>query len=698
MSRRRGSASAAARACLAAAAVVGGAGGARAQTAQRDIPMCSDQEGALRKRWSEQRRQQVGVHVSEPYPNMLPQAVAGDACVESVDFSERQDGRATDGIHDWVMASGCKHVLCGTPESVETNTVAAALTGEYDLNNNVVPETASHLNAVLQRRKCFPDPWTPAKMDSERHQRAAAVPPAVAPTRDQRTLCFPRTDTVHAEITPPGRLRRHLATLWSRDDGHWLGWTRTLAERKACMYGPFVADTGHAAKAEIHPIQMLWWNENVARDPDDLFAPDGPYLLFLVQDASSRYLKSHDFVLQRPLPEGGTWRPWAKAPLPGTFEIPFWVGASQPVQFRVEPVLEHDVGPPQRIPPATVVDGDAVRLIATLENSAKGVDAQMEVVCRDDDPGRPGYLGRLILSAAVGHDREWEEGYAAVRVTDSRQPPALGSVAAGEAARCDAADPLRAVLSWTPKKASGPARRPLYAAVEERSADDRLRVEAATRAMFEQAGWPHSPATPHPAPVLLRLSALEVEALPSLACITEAEEKKLKVRTTWQPEGEACEVVPPGRCDTVGVRPLSKSRARVSLDRTAWADDTSVRKATLDFTIDVRPPHETSRQFHSTVWSHAFQARPDEWTNAAARLCQELPAVLDEQPGACPEGVAESARPGWLPGSQEVGVLVTNLAGDAVMTMTELSTLVKEVCRLCGRAGRPRVQEPVRIK
>jgi hypothetical protein len=30
--------------------------------------------------------------------------------------------------------------------------------------------------------------------------------------------------------------------------------------------------------------------------------------------------------------------------------------------------------------------------------------------------------------------------------------------------------------------------------------------------------------------------------------------------------------------------------------------------------------------------------------------------------------------------------------------MTELSTLVKEVCRLCGRAGRPRVQEPVRIK
>jgi hypothetical protein len=682
----------------AAAAALGTAAVAHAQTAERDIPVCRDETRDLLTPWSEQRARQVGVHVSEPHVNLLPQAAAGDACVESVDFSERQDGRAFDGIHDWVMASGCKHVLCGTPESPESNTFLAAFSGEFDLNTNVVPDVSSHLDDVLQRRKCFPDPWKAVEMDAEKHERSAGPPPAVAPTRDERQLCFPRTDTVHAEITPPGPLRRYLTSLWRPRTGDWLAWTRMLAEDKACMYGPFVADTGHAAKAEIHPIQMLWWNENVGRDPTDFFAPDGPYMLFLVQDASSRYVKTQDFVLEHPIPEGGTWRPWAKAPLPGIFEIPFWVGTNQPVQFRVEPIAGTEVTVHRPVPPATVVEGDAVRMIATLENSAKGIDAQMEVVCRGDDLARPGYLGKLILTAAVGHDREWEEGYAAVRVTDSRQPPSFRLPTAGGPSPCDTSERLRAIVTWKPTRTTKPARKKPYVAVREIHRGDHETVQKATAAMFAQAGWPLSPATPHPWPVLLRMETLEVEAKPSVACLEEAEEKKLKARATWEPRGQACDVVDGKTCGEVEVREVSASRARVGLDQGAWTDDTSVRKATLDFTVSVRPPHDLTRKFHSTVWSHSFQARHDEWMNAAARLCQELPGVLDAQPDVCPQGVAESARPGWLPGSQEVGVLVTNLTSDEVMTMTELSTLVKETCRLCGRASPSKVQAPVRIK
>jgi hypothetical protein len=686
------------RAALALVVVVGTAAAASAQTAKRDIPLCRDGERDLVTPWKEERVRQVGVNVSEPHVNMLPQASAGDACVESVDFSERQDGRAFDGIHDWVMASGCKHVLCGRPQSPESNTGLSALSGEFDLNTNVVPEISSHLNAVLQRRKCFPDPWKPVEMHRERHERSAGPPPAVAPTRDERYLCFARTETVHAEITPPGRLRRYLASLWRPGTGDWLAWTRTLAENKACMYGPFVADTGHAAKAEIHPIQMLWWNENLARDPGDLFAPDGPYMLFLVQDASSRYVKTQDFVLEHPVPEGGSWRPWARAPLPGTFEIPFWVGTNQPAQFRVEPIAGTEVAVHRPIPPATVVEGETMRMIATLENSAKGIDAQMEVVCRGDDLEKPGYLGKLILTAAVGHDREWEEGYAAVRVTDSRLPPAFRAETAMGPSPCDTSERLRAVVTWKPTKTAKPARQGAYAAVQERSRGDHEKVQEATRAMFAEAGWPRSAATPHPWPVLLRMGTLDVDAIPSVACLEEGEENEVKARTTWEPRAEACDVLNPTECVEVEVRPKSASRAKVGLGQGAWADDTSVRKATLDFTVAVRPPHDLTRKFHSTVWSHAFQAKHEEWMKHAARLCQELPGVLDAHPEVCPQGVAESARPGWLPGSQEVGVLVTNLAGDEVMTMTELSTLLTETCRLCGRANPAKVPEAVRIK
>ena len=328
--------------------------------------------------------------------------------------------------------------------------------------------------------------------------------------------------------------------------------------------------------------------------------------------------QTQDFVLEQPVPEGGSWRPWAKAPLPGTFEIPFWVGTNQPAQFRVDPIGGNDVAVHPPVPPATVVEGDAVRMIATVQNYAKGVDAQMEVVCRGDDLEKPGYLGKLILTAAVGHDREWEEGYAAVRVTDSRQPPSFRSPAAGGPSPCDRREPLRAIVTWKPTKTSQPARRKPYAAVQELRRGDHEKVQEATRAMFAEAGWPSSETTPHPWPVLLRMETLEVEAMPSVACIEEKEEKKLKVHTTWQPRGQACDVLRPDQCGTVDVRPLSAGRARVGLDHGAWTDDTSVRKATLDFSVAVGPPHDLTRDFHSTVWSHAFQAKNDEWMNAAA--------------------------------------------------------------------------------
>jgi len=359
-----------------------------------------------------------------------------------------------------------------------------------------------------------------------------------------------------------------------------------------------------------------------------------------------------------------------------------------------------------------VVEDGEVRPVASV-TSFVDVDVETQIVCRLREA--PEFLGRLVLSTAVGHDREWEEGYVAMKVTDDRQPPSFRPPGTDKPTPCDTTRPLRAVVSWKPvagvsRSAGGrvTGSSPAQRAVAESSVADHAAVQDATIAMFKSAGWPFRPDgdpwVPHPWPVLLRMETLELEAKASLPCLTEKEEGAVKVKADWHPEKAAwaCDVTEPsGECGStrgsaVGVAPLDARRARLEL---SGFPDTSVRRARVDLTVSADRLSAT-QDFHTTVWSHGFRADYEEWLKTSVRLCQELPEITRQDPAACSETpvTAEMAHPGWLPGRQEVERLLSILAGDKVMTMTELSTLVREVCRLCGRTTPSGVQEPLRFK
>src|SRR5262249_27624286 len=232
-----------------------------------------------------------------------------------------------------------------------------------------------------------------------------------------------------------------------------------------------VADTGHGAKAEIHPTEVFWWNLNPAIGKRDAFAADGPFDLFVVQDASARYNKEHQYWVETEFPEERVWRPWAQAPVTASFEIPFWSDERPPCFSirRFEPLLPGAKTPPPPDcrprdrgapvakkgpdPPAVTVDGPLDRR-DKLEVKAEWICRCTGDSCNDEkkdkngeekkeekkagDPKPPtGYLGRLLITAKVGVDRDFEEGALALRVTDERQPLAP-AVAAGRAAEMKA--------------------------------------------------------------------------------------------------------------------------------------------------------------------------------------------------------------------------------------------------------------------
>jgi hypothetical protein len=377
------------------------------------------------ERWRRLRCASLGVSAEDGARNLDPvPPTRGRTPAPSVLVRE---GNAVDGFHTWVPVSGLKETACGRPEGYEENCATRlGLFAECDLNNDLRPDPGSLPAQYLEVMQCG--------LEGGGHDEVGSDPRAM--------MCFDQ-DVLHVEITPPQApavtpygLRRELRRLWKTGREEW---RRRLWDGRLCAYGPFVGDRSHNFKPEIHPAQLVWWNLWPADRCRPARGPDGPFALFLLQDASSRFSEPHHFYL-RDRPDE-RWRPWAAGPLDGTFHIAFWARRDEPPTFTLAALFGER---PALGAPREVVDrqGDVLarlddtRLRGALPGYAS-VEVDVERACRD--PADDALLGVLRVRARAGTGREWEEGHAALRLSDSRAEAAAATALAVPAA-VDGAD------------------------------------------------------------------------------------------------------------------------------------------------------------------------------------------------------------------------------------------------------------------
>jgi hypothetical protein len=659
--------------------------------------------------WLELRRGSLGVSGSDPHPILAPNVVPDRdqplvrSCPNEVDFSLDQEGRAVDGIHSWVFAHPCKLTICGEPRSFEENRRFYWLWGEYDLNNNIEFDEVFRENR-LNRHLCIPGSEDAAPSSSD-----------LLLAMQEPRLCFPETQTLHVEITPPEALRPLMRRMWLHDTPRgWYRWRDSLYDRTACVFGPFVADTAHAALAEIHPAQLYWWNERldaepVASETRPPFAPDGPFALFLIQDASNRYTQNHHFVLKDAPPEGSDWRPWAYGPLEGVYDVAFWSPKDAPPDFELTQYEYLGVTAPSPIArecelqeqKAEVLRGEAAVYARICNRTGRkggtGIDVESQWLCECDPAAKPeevpetewcdtpGFLGKLTLRMRAGGSREWREGFLAVRLTDKRS----GGRRMPVVTETDLAQEAVSSRALTPQLAWKPHPQPAWAPLDLEEAAGPRAAEA-RRHMFDAAEWPEG--MDHPMTPVWRLLSVELTADVAVPELRDKDRKEKKVTAHY--EKVRATPLAGGQPIDLSFDRIKGRKARVSLEA---LPETEVHQLDVCVNMSVRYPQQAPTVVETglerqpmtgdrvlptkdwTLWSHGLGAEPgSEWHEGARSLCEH------HRRKARPKDPSDRPGPGTL--DADLQTAVGRVLKDEVVSMTELTLLVRDIRRLC-RAG-----------
>ncbi len=97
-----------------------------------------------------------------------------------------------------------------------------------------------------------------------------------------------------------------------------------LQGKRIGIYGPYVAELLHAKKPEIHPSELIWFNN------DDISADlTRSYTLLILQDIGEYFNDKKDFTIKGNIPE--YWKPWSQSPIVGQFNIPFEINMNSGV-------------------------------------------------------------------------------------------------------------------------------------------------------------------------------------------------------------------------------------------------------------------------------------------------------------------------------------------------------------------------------
>jgi hypothetical protein len=601
---------------------------------------------------------------------------------DDVRFTSLQDGRANDGIHSWVFASGCKRTVCGTLASFQNNLRLPFLSGEYDLNHNILVRPEDDVtNELLLRNSCL---------------RASRLPELAQQEAD---LCIEPPPSgkpwlLHTEITPPVGLRRHLRQMWCGDEPScgWKPWHERVTEKIACFHGPLVADTGHGAKAEVHPAQLIWWREGT----DTAHLPGNGHRMYVIQDASSRFHREHGFVIYEPLPElNRAWRPWSAGPVSATFTIAFRLRAGETgVVFQFERILGESQ--PAELPPLALGRDAEVRWFKTDEPELLEVEAGF--VCRCETAECAGStVGTFRAKAKVGRDREWDEGYLAMRLTDSRAPaeaPPPPDTCDHDGSKCQYLPPR----GTTPGLAD--ARTPqILARLQWRSEGGWKDVPSAPdlrERMFREAGW--TGALPNSADRIQRLRAARLTLRASLPGVeSEGEEEEghaQPFRVAWICPSVG-EPQPASPCQTRG-KAVGPQEIEIPIDGDELKRVDVVAKVSVAPGAAVDPAQVPSVDVKQYFWTHAFvdagDTGPQDLTNerrAAPRRAAGPRANarrqwrlewLDWGAKQCAAVASAAAEP---KAAGQVTSELRNALMDARITLTELTAvaLAIESCR-----------------
>src|SRR5438270_6770164 len=108
------------------------------------------------------------------------------------------------------------------------------------------------------------------------------------------------------EITPGKEAYQNY--FFDKADLNASGAKSALEGQTLCFYGPWVNDEVHGTHPEIHPSELLWWQEKDNAN-SGTFLPS--WWLLGVTDESERFLDRHDFP---GAPQGERWLPWAAKP------------------------------------------------------------------------------------------------------------------------------------------------------------------------------------------------------------------------------------------------------------------------------------------------------------------------------------------------------------------------------------------------
>ncbi len=242
-----------------------------------EIPTCTSEQIAF---FEFTKRKTEGVHGYDPENEGIQYIVAKDNDIAWPD--------------KWSPVNGLKMAVNG---KLHNYIVHNPIGDEYDWNLNIVPNT--DFKYIIE------DPKSRA-IDTTEWKRCE--------TSGTYEDCF------QAEITPDEHLYNNF--WFPKQENRWNPRTRMMEKhtpdsplegRDICVYGPWVLDSGHDWRPEIHPCELIWWRDK-ERNQDTFY-------LFGIQDDSNRFDIIEDFVFDET--QTLEWRPWAAPPLTSRFKIAF---------------------------------------------------------------------------------------------------------------------------------------------------------------------------------------------------------------------------------------------------------------------------------------------------------------------------------------------------------------------------------------
>ncbi len=320
---------------------------------------------------------------------------------------------ATDGLHQWVPLGPRKAKLCGAVRGHRPYCPQGYLRvfSECDRNAFILPAPGyEYLRDEPIQNKLVTDP---SKLVCCKTARECS---------DPGEWCIETEITPSREILMDEALYHSFTSLLgpaSTGDEDSAA-TKPWLWREMCTYGPWVGDSGHGTRPEIHPVQLRWTREANTRS----------LMLMVMQDASARFTERRNFVHRhRP---ANDWNPWAEAPVQGLFRVAFQADPKAPPRIRITREMGNHIRASEpdtcrETEEGCVVEralGGAPLLRVFKMMPSRDVHVQIEPLCRRSDGLVIGYIE---IEAAVGHEGCEEEGYLILRVEE--MPGTAGSPA-----------------------------------------------------------------------------------------------------------------------------------------------------------------------------------------------------------------------------------------------------------------------------